>query len=318
MFKDLNKIGSLLTLLGVGIAIYFVFLFNIDISRYRSLQELWNLGHIFLFIVITFYAYKYYLNNLTLSVYSEIIFIAILALVIGLFIEYVQTFTGRNYSYFDVLLDVVGGLIGFIFFSKSISEFNLVQKLITYSSILTLLILTLYPMIIVVLDDFNQRADFPILIKNESVFEVTRFKKNNINIELVNNIDYQDKETKVLKFTFKPSKYSTATLGTFKTDWSEYKYLVFSVYNDKETTSSFVMRIHDSKHEKIDYAYKDRFNRLIKLNNGWNEINICLNDVKNAPANRYMNMKRISQLIIFKNDVNKEQQLYFGKMRLIK
>jgi len=173
-------------------------------------------------------------------------------------------------------------------------------------------------MIIVVLDDFNQREDFPILLKNKSVFEITRFKKSNINIELVNNIYNQDKETKVLKFTFKPGNYSTAILGTFETDWSEYGSLVFSVYNDNETPSSFVIRIHDSKHEKVDYAYRDRFNKIIKLKNGWNEIIISLSDVKNAPVNRYMNMKKISQLIIFKSNVKKEQQLYFGKMRLVK
>jgi len=318
MFNKRNKIGSILALLGGSITIYFVFFFNIDISRYRSLHELWNLGHIFLFIVITLYTYKYYLNNLKLPAYSEILFIVIFALVVGLFIEYVQTFTGRNYSYFDVLLDVIGGLIGFILFSKSISDFNLVQKLLTYSSILTLLSLSLYPMVIVVLDDFNQREDFPILVKNKSVFEVTRFKKSNMNIELVNNIYNQDKETKVLKFTFKPGNYSTAILGTFETDWSEYGSLVFSVYNDNETPSSFVIRIHDSKHEKVDYAYRDRFNKIIKLKNGWNEIIISLSDVKNAPVNRYMNMKKISQLIIFKSNVKKEQQLYFGKMRLVK
>ena len=299
----------------IVVTVYFVFFFKTDITRYRIFQELWNLGHIFLFIAISYVILKKILSHAKLSIFSEFLIIILTSIVIGFSIEIIQTYTGRDKSTYDVVLDTVGASIAFILFSKAFRDSSKNLRTLFSSLVIIFSVLSLYPMFINVVDAINQRMEYPILLANNSLRETTRFNKNNAELDIVNN-KIDDTHKNLLRVTFKPAKYPTISLESFNKNWLSYKFLKFSIYNPAHATSMVILRIHDRVHEKNGYKYNDRFNLRINLNSGWNEVKIRLSDVKQAPLNRTMSMDQVTGLMLFKMNSRVTDTLYFSQIQL--
>lgn len=306
------------TTLVVSLIAYFVLFFDIDIKHQRILHQLWNLGHVFLFLLISFYLYKKIFNRLTIPLYLEIFYITIFSIFIGSSIEYIQYFTGRDKSYYDVALDVVGGLLGVAIFSTAVKNTRKITKIMIRGSIFFASIIIVYPMFVIVLDDINQKIEFPILFSNMHSRELSRITKENINIESINNALKDSRNGKLAKLTFLPGLYSTGVFATGIQDWSEYKDLNILLYNPRFQVTSVSIRIHDNEHSSFGNLYNDRYNQRSVLTAGWNEIVISLEHVKNAPFERKMDMKKIDQLILYKNGLKAPEILYLGTIRLAK
>ena len=75
------------------------------------------------------------------------------------------------------------------------------------------------------------------------------------------------------------------------------------IFSESDTSVSLTIRIEDFHHNGL---YDDRFNRVFAVNPGAYKIVIPLDDVKNAPAFRKMDMSAISAfyLFAFKTKVN--------------
>ena len=84
------------------------------------------------------------------------------------------------------------------------------------------------------------------------------------------------------------------------------------------TSSIIVLRIHDRAHKKNNFNFNDRFNYRINLNPGWNKVSINLSEVRNAPINREMNMKKMAGLMFFKLKLKTSETVYFSEIELIK
>jgi len=311
--RRLNYIFGVLLSLAV---IYSVFFLKTDLTQYRTIQELWNLGHIFLFTGLSYLVIKHLFKDSPFSVYTQFILIMIGSVLLGMLIEYLQTFTGRDKSGYDVLLDLVGGCIGFILFSKTLSRMSRLVRASFGLGVVVFTLVVLMPMLNIIIDDLQQRKEFPVLVSNKSDRELSRFITNKVGLKLVpdNNkrFDY-----KLLRMDFYLGKYPTAGLGDFNEDWSRYKYLSFNVFSPYPT-SSFNIRIHDEWHEHSGYRYQDRFNDRIQLSSGWNKIRIALYDVKRAPLKRDMNMQQIRKLMFFKINLNKPVYFLFSPIKLEK
>ena len=77
---------SILTL----VTIYSVFFLKVEITQYRIFQQLWNFGHIILFVGISYFFYSKFLNKISLPILSEFLLVIIGALIIGYGIEVLQ------------------------------------------------------------------------------------------------------------------------------------------------------------------------------------------------------------------------------------
>jgi hypothetical protein len=58
------------------------------------------------------------------------------------------------------------------------------------------------------------------------------------------------------------------------------------------------LRIDDVAHNQ---EHKDRFNRTFSIEPGLNDLAVTLDDVRRAPAEREMDLRRMAQLILFTN-----------------
>ncbi len=311
-----NKIKSLFVVLFSVLVVYLVFFLKIDLTRYRSVQQIWNLGHIFLFIGLSYLAIKTVFKHSSFSVYMQFVLISSSAVLLGILIEYLQTFTGRDKSSYDVLLDWVGACIGFVVFSDTLLNMNRLVRINFRAGVVILTILSLIPMLNIIIDDIHQGKEFPVLVSNENTRELSRFQRNNVSLSFVSN-SKNNSGLKSLRIDFSPGQYPTASLGYFNQNWSGYNYLSFDVFSPI-SVSTLVIRIHDQRHERSGYQYRDRFNHSIQLSSGWNKIKIPLTAVKKAPFKRDMNMQKIQKLMFFQVNLRKPLYLLFSTIKLEK
>jgi len=299
-----------------AVLVYLVFFFNIDITHNRILQQFWNFGHIILYMGIFRILTLRYLNKSGFNFAIQLLLVVLVAALTGSLIELIQSYTGRDKSQYDVVLDVVGGLIGYAFSSRLISEYSRQIKVIIFSQLAILFIISLYPMGRIIFDDIQQYLSFPIILSNLHSSELSRFKKSNIRLELVTNTFTEVSGNKLLKIDFKTGQFSSAEMGTFIPDWSGYRTLKFKVFNPSKEMFKLNLRINDSSHYLTGNDFRDRYNHPIYLKTGWNTVTVQLEQVKNAPANRNMQMDKIDHLIIFAANLKASKVAYFSQMRL--
>jgi hypothetical protein len=282
-----------------------------DYYASRSLKELWNIGHILLFSLFSYYVVKSWSSFLKKNMLYQIIILISITAIISLIIELSQyIFANGTPDLSDVRRNFVGTALGFLFIC-SIKNKKLLFFLRTL--IVIIIILELIPVSLAFADEFRASSKFPILSDFESKLELSRWS---------GDMPFVRSKTKVLhgksslKVTFGTSKYSGVFLNYFPSNWMKYKYLKYNIYYSDIDTLYFTCRIHDEKHEKSIQVYSDRYNRQYFLVKGWNEILISLNDVKNAPKNRIMDMANIRGLGIFTVQLSEPREVYMDYFRL--
>ena len=96
-------------------------------------------------------------------------------------------------------------------------------------------------------------------------------------------------------------------------DWSQYEHLVVAIHADDVVPEPLHIKIEDAWHNG---EFEDRFNRIVPLQHGWNEIRIALEDVTAAPEYRPMEMDKITRLAFFFKRPARPQTVYFDAIRL--
>ena len=145
-------------------------------------------------------------------------------------------------------------------------------------------------------DEFFIRQQFPVLTDFSTPFEMSRWHANTAKIHLQKN---GGPEPPFLAVDFQPATYSTVTLKYFYRDWRGYKHIILDMTNPESTDLNVILRIHDRLHEQHQYALNDRFNRALLIKPGRQRIVIAIDDIKNAPVSRKMDMQHIEELSIF-------------------
>jgi len=82
-------------------------------------------------------------------------------------------------------------------------------------------------------------------------------------------------------------------------DWREYSALLVEFQLDGDKLLDVNIRIHDRNHRLGDQPYEDRFNKTIRLLPGHNTVFIPLEEIRDAPAKRKMDLSQINEIIIF-------------------
>ncbi len=119
-----------------------------------------------------------------------------------------------------------------------------------------------------------------------------------------------------MKVVMNTDAYSGVALKYFPGNWEGYRFFQFSVFNPDNDELKIICRIHDRRHTQGQQKYKDRFNRSFSILQGWHTITIPLNQVKQAPENREMDMQRIQGVGIFVVRLPHPRTIYIDDVRL--
>jgi hypothetical protein len=99
-------------------------------------------------------------------------------------------------------------------------------------------------------------------------------------------------------------------------NWEPYTALVIEIENPGAKPLPVNIRVHDRAHKLGDQPHADRFNMSYELQEGRHTLRIPLEDIRNAPRGRQMDMSQIEGIVVFCSAGNAGRQFQLAEIRL--
>ena len=282
------------------------------LRQLRSLEALWNMGHIFLFALIAWTLLKGKRFK-TKSFGWQTLHLSLITMIIGITIEFLQyQLSSGNPDLGDLGRNFIGSALPLVF--GHLKGLHKQTRFFMQLIVLILIAIQIKPVVLMALDECRGLIQFPELSDFESTIELSRWSEGGANVSISDQYVIHGKHA--LKVRFNTDQYSGVSLDYFPSDWSGYKFLRFSVYNPDQQALKLVCRIHDSQHNKNGFKYSDRFSQEIRFHPGWNLIQIDLKDVQHAPKSRKMKLTQIQNWALFAVRLPVQQEIFLDHLFL--
>lgn len=298
----ITKLKHYIALGIVVVAFPFFFLGGPDATSSQLYGALWNCGHIVFFIALVFALNK----KIDLSRWQYALLTLLAVFVGGGLIEIIQTYTGRDGNWDDVLRDLSGTCVG-LFWLRPPSFSVWLGRVVA----LAFLIPSLSVVFFEAWFQYQAMKKFPLLAGFESKIELYSQKPT---AEL--NSQFRTQGHYSLKLQLTTGPYSGISFERLFNDWSAYKQLSFDIYNPDDLPLTMVVRVNDITHEKTGWVDEDRFNRRFQVDPGWNHLVFTTDDIQKAPANRPMDLSKISLIIIYAAQLPESRTIYLDNLKL--
>jgi len=268
----------------------------------------WDHGHILFFFAITWLA----LDKANRQIGMRPLALAIFALaLISIGIETIQSAIGRGFSFVDIYRNYLGASLALLCHPGSIRTSPVLRK-----SLLTICILligvSVLPLARSAITLLYGYSSFPVLSDFESPFEIERWDGDHLAV-----LQNEDRPGHSLSKLFDTGEFSSMTLHSFPADWRKFTCLGFSVYSRQTESISLELKIQDSRHRQSGFEYSDRFNQVLLIAPGGNDIVVSLDEVRNAPRGREMDLGNIDSLSLFTHSLPEAVELRFDDFRLV-
>ncbi len=298
-----------LLLAAILIGSTFLFVSGPDYYSSRSIRALWDLGHVLLFGLITYFLLSFSQWLRSKPYITQILLILLFTLFTGVATELAQLDTHRTPELGDLLRDLLGSWIVLVFYQGRNLKYAKVMRLLT----VLLIGIALWPLGRAVADEWTAKKQFPILSDFETYFETDRWEATAFKERSMQNAAHGSFS---LKCRLTTQKYSGFALKYFPGYWQNYRYLNFRIFSESASSIRLHCRIHDEQHLKNNQPYNDRFNTILSVEPGWNNYRLSLEEVKRAPEGRLMDMNRIKSLAFFVTDLTKPVYVYIDYVYL--
>ncbi len=270
---------------------------------------LWDLGH-----VVFFFALVMCLQLIRpLRFWRDWLLLVVGVLLIGIAIELIQKYIGRNASWGDVFRNLYG-----VFLALGVSGGGIANRWLL-GSIRLLSVLCLMPSLWMtssaVYADLRMRAQFPLINGFENAYELRQV------VRIGRSVREQSREHVTqgrysMVVNLGTEKYSGVKwIGRYGS-WRNYSAFAIDIYNAADTPLDLVFKIADLQHDMGDNLVTDRFNRTVTLLPGQNTVRLDLADIAGAPTTRGMDMNLINCLEIFAVSLSAPRIIYVDYLRL--
>lgn len=312
--------GTLVKLLLLTAATVAALLLFSPVSRSPLFLSLINSGHVVVFAVFSGFAFPVfrvltanYCRHLQ-ALFNSMMMFSVLAFVLSLAIELVQSYIGRDASWGDVGKNMAGVLAGLCVFGLRYYRTTL-PRIVCVSGLLCALFVACHTPAQWAQAYYVRDRIFPLLV-DFNHHTATYFAKANhgATIARVDSLPDKAHDGSVLKVDFaSKQRYPGWTLANPSPDWRHFDALVFSVFSQQSEPLDIAFRINDTEHNN---AFSDRFNRVLTIHPGANQFSISLQDIRHGPEHREINMDKIHNLTWFLPGVGKDVSLSFGEVAL--
>ncbi len=241
---------------------------------------------------------------------------------LGLITEIIQYFTPRDADLWDIINDGVGAIcfLGlYLTFDRRLLGSGVVLskklKYIIRLAVVVLGLVALMPTFNWIGAYINRNIRFPQICNFESDWEQKFVFANNASLSIVPSPEsFGDSiDNNVGRVDFSKNGSSNFMIVEPYPDWAGYENLSFSIFSDNPEIINIELRINDRQHDK---NYHDRFNQVLSINPGINNISIPLIDIQMAPKNRQMDMRKINLIILFMVQPENSITIYLDNFRL--
>lgn len=303
MFKQLLHYKLPLIALAALIILPLFFWGGPDGYSWPALREFWNLGH-FVFFALPGLFWQWWKGP---AGWRAWLGLTMAGLVVGVAIEVVQSFVGRDVDVQDVYHDLVGLWLGLAWGSLTANRWWL-RLLVS-----CLLIPSFYKLSYLAYAQYHQLAQLPQLNNFESSWDMV-FARGDVtrdcSLAAAGNCS--------LRVRMGEHQYAGGKLEIYGGDWRGANTLAMDFYNPEPQPFLISLRVSDLEHERGAHSneYTDRFNRSYLLQPGWNALAIPLSDLASAPATRTMVLNQIYLLEFFSAKLEHPQFIYWDNLRL--
>lgn len=295
--------------LGLLFTSLFFFIGGPDASSPLVFFYVWDLGHVvfFFLLVLCIEAVR------PLHFWRDWLWVSAAVLLLGLIIESLQYHIGRNASWDDVLHNLYGVFLGLTFSGGGITNKFLLAGLRLLS--VAVLIPSLWAASCAAYADLRMRAQFPLINNFESDYELRQVVRIGKSIREQSN-RHATNGNYSLAIDLGSEKYSGVKwLGRYG-NWSQYSYFAMDIFSAADEPFDLILKIADLQHDMGENLLTDRFNRSITILPGHNAIRVDLQEIKNAPAGRAMQMDKINCLELFSVSLDAPRVIYVDHLRL--
>ncbi len=299
---------QLLALAGAAGVAPLLFIGGPDWASGPVYRSVWNLGHIGLFALLT-YALKpwHWLSGWRLWLATTG-----LVLLLGILIEWFQSGTDRQADWHDILRNLLGVWLVLAWvpvFSRNSRTYGPSWLLPVVTALL--LLFELGDTGSVAARQWQVNHQLPLLYD---------FRNENPDPFWSGNPVPSDRHTanhpQSLKIELGTETFSGISLDNLPADWRGYEQLTITLFNPSQEPLQLTLRINDLAHDRGDNAYGDRFNTRLLLDTGFNTFTLSLDDVRDAPADRVMDMANVRRLGLFAVRLPAPRTVYLSDLRL--
>lgn len=273
-------------------------------------NHVWNLGHIVFFSGAALLAMQF----IPLATWRAWLWLSASVFCLGIVIEFLQKFVGRDASWDDVFHNLCG--VWFALFWGQSLNLKRWQALCLRMLSLALVIPSFWFTATTAYADFRMRNQFPIINGFEADFELRQVVNIRSQVTKQQANQYASQGRFSLAVAFGTDTYSGIKwLGPYG-DWSQYRDFALDIYNPGQEAFEVTLKIADFQHDLGSNSLDDRFNRQITLVPGWNFLRVPIGEIRSAPASRAMQMDGISCLEIFTKRLDQPRLAYLDYLRL--
>ena len=179
-----------------------------------------------------------------------------------------------------------------------------------------LLLLAVFVPVAMRVSEYRARdRSFPVLCEFESRWERTFVQPVSAGLEPVAlpAVFGEQAGRRCGRWTFYTRPWPGLALREPFPDWSEYRTLRFEVWSDLELPVRLTLRAEDRRH---DPGSDDRARVRVIVEPGWNEIRIDLNEIRDAPPSRPLDMDQIALVMLYAKSPEEPFTLWVDSIRL--
>jgi len=266
-----------------------------------------NAGHTPLFFLLTIGLLFVLRDDRRLRGMRLYVVVGLIGSFAGLMSEVIQRPLARDASWEDVLADVVGVFLGLAVYAmfERRSAFRQWHRVLALVIAISCLAIYVEPIVRMVRAYVHRNAQFPVLADFHSRLELYWTLSIGVNREIVDD---------ALEVKFGAEEFPGVAFHEPVPDWRRFKTLVIDVENPDAEPLKLVVRVHDRRHNRM---FNDRFNRNYTLApEERRTLKISLEDIRNAPRGRLMDMAHISDITLFKGTSGGSLKLRIHSLRL--
>lgn len=210
----------------------------------------------------------------------------------------------RVASLADVTVNLLGaaaGLAGFALWDDDAPRIvrSRAGRMVLLAAVLATTAIIAIPLGVVVSAHAKRAMDFPVLLQFDGRLDQVLITARNAHTSLTRLPPEWSlpEDGNSLRVGLQPGRYSGITVVAPRENWRGYDHLVLDLTNPGAVTLPLTLRINDAEH---DERYADRLNHALALApRTRSRFEIPLDQIRDAPANRQMDLGRISTLILF-------------------
>lgn len=273
-------------------------------------NHLWNLGHIIFFSGATLLALQFF----PLVSWRAWLWLSVGVFCVGVCIEILQHFVGRDSSWDDIFHNLCGVWFALFWGQK----FEVKRGLVLCLRLLSLILVmpSVWFTASAAYTDIRMRNQFPLINNFENDYEIKQVTGFQLHDAKKQVSDHASLGRFSLAVQFGTAKYSVVKWVSPYGDWSQYNYFAMDIYNAEAQLLDVTLKIADFQHDLGSNALDDRFNRRITLAPGWNFVRMPIDEIRTAPANRVMRMDEISCLELISISLDHPRLIYIDNLRL--